>query len=398
MEKVFSDLRILDFGRFVAAPYCAMLLADMGAEVIRVERSGGEEDRTHGLLGPSGQNMTFYSVARNKKAVTLNLMKNEAGQAVLKDLVQKCDIVIHAFTPKPAKMMGLSFKDLKKIKPDIIVAAVSCFGSKGPYADRPGFDFIAQAMSGCMALGGYEDKPPIRAFMNPIDYGTALIGAFSISAAIRHRDKTGEGQFVDLSLLRTALSYTAPQIAEMEVLSTPRPMVGNRAPYVSTADLYKCKDGYVFIASIMNSLWKRLARVIGHEELIDEPDLYNDYQRYIHRDRIDGLVAAWAARFTVAEVLEKMEAAHIPCGPYRKLDEVSSDPHIQEAELMTYVDMEEPGLEKVPVSQSPMMLSKTPPHIERRAPRVGEHNDDIYKEVLGYSDEKISKLKKEGAI
>jgi len=398
MNKVLGDICVLDFGRFLACPYCGILLADMGAEVIRVERPGGEEDRTHGLLAPSGQNMMFPTVGRNKKGITLNLMKNEKGRDVLKDLLKHTDVIIHAFTPPAAESMGLDYENLKKLKPDIIVAAVTCFGQKGPYANRPGFDFIAQAMSGCMALGGYEDKPPTRAFMNPIDYSTGLAAAFSVAVAIRHRDMTGSGQLIDLSLLRTAISFTAPQIGEMEVLDTPRPMIGNRAAYLSTVDLLQCKDGCVFVASIMNSLWRRLARLIGHEELLDDPELYNDYQRYVHRDRIDPLVAEWAAQYTVEEVMEKMEAAHIPCGPIRALGEVSSDPHVQEAEMMTYMDLEEPGLEKVPVSQTPARFSETPPVISRRPPKVGEHNEEIFQGLLGYSKEKIVCLQKEGVI
>ena len=398
MEKVLSDIRVLDFGRFVAGPFCSMLLADMGAEVIRVERSDGEEDRTVGLLAQNGENMFFPAVCRNKKGITLNLSNNVTGQAVLKDLLQHVDVVVHAFTPVPAKMMGLDYENLKKIKPDIIVAAVSCFGQEGPYSNRPGFDFIAQAMSGCMALGGYEDKPPIRAFMTPIDYATGITGAYSVSIAIRHRDKTGKGQMIDLSLLRTAIQFATPVIGEMEVLNTPRPMIGNRGCYVGTVDLLKCKDGSVFVACIMNSIWRRLTRLIGHEELLDDPELQNDYQRYIHRDRIDPLVAEWAGRYTVEEVMQKMGDAHIPCGPYRSLGEVSADPHVQETEMIRYMDLKEPGLDRVPVSQTPVKMSETPPTIERRPPRVGEHNDEIYQGILGYSSEKIALLKEEGVI
>ena len=182
---------------------------------------------------------------------------------------------------------------MRAIKPDIILTAVSCFGGEGPYANRPGFDFIAQAFSGSLALGGFPDKPPIRAFMNPMDYGTAISAALGSVLALRHRDQTGEGQEVDLALLRTALSFTTPMIAEAEIMGKIRPMIGNRAVYLGPTDLYECKDGYVFIATIMNTLWKRLAKVVGHPELIDDPDLHNDLERYYHRDKIDPLIAEW---------------------------------------------------------------------------------------------------------
>lgn len=401
MQRALEDIRVLDFGRFIACPYCGMMLADMGAEVIRIDRPGGEEDRTHGLLGPDGQNMSYPSYARNKKGITLDLLKSDdtdSARGVLTDLVQQSDIVIHNFSPHAAKLMGLTYEDLSAIKHDIILTAISCFGSEGPYANRPGFDFIAQAMSGSLALGGYEDKPPIRAFMNPMDYGTALSASFSTLAALRHRDMTGEGQKVDLSLLRTAISFNAPQIAEAEVLGRLRPRVGNRAAYLGPTDLFKCKDGYVFIATIMNTLFKRLAKAIGHEELIDDPDLYNDYQRFELRDRIDPLIAEWTAQRTVDDVVKTMEEAHIPCGPFYELDEVSKDPHVKAAQMIEYTDLEEEGLENVPISGIPHRLSKTPGKVVTRAPRVGEHNNDIYGELLGYSDERIAELASKNII
>ena len=398
MKRVLDDIRVLDFGRFIACPYCGMLLSDMGAEVIRIERPGGEEDRTHSLLGPNGQNLSYPSYNRNKKGITLRIAKNDAGKEVLADLVKKTDIIIHNFTPQAAKFMGLTYDEMRAIKPDIILTAVSCFGGEGPYKDRPGFDFIAQAYSGSLALGGFPDKPPIRAFMNPMDYSTALSAALGSVLALRHRDETGEGQEVDLSLLRTALSFTTPMIAEAEVMGKIRPMIGNRAVYLGPTDLYECKDGYVFIATIMNTLWKRLAKVVGHPELIDDPELHNDLERYYHRDKIDPLIAAWTKERTKAEVLDKMEEAHIPCGPCLGLDEVASDPHIKETGMIEYVDMEVPGMEHFPVSVNPIKMSKTPPRIDSRAPRVGEHNADIYEGLLGYDSERLAALKESGTI
>ncbi len=336
-DKVLGDIRVLDFGRFIACPYCGMMMSDMGAEVIRVERTGGEEDRTFGLLADNGQNMTFPAIGRNKKAITLNLRKNEKSRAVFRDLVKKSDVVIHSFTADAAKMMGLTYEELSAVNPKIILAAVSCYGSEGPYANRPGFDFIAQAMSGHFYCGGYPDKPPMRAFMAPMDFGTGLAAAFGVMSALRHRDRTGEGQMVDLSLLRTALSLAAPHIAEAEVLGIPKPFVGNRGPYMGPTDMYQCKDGI-------------------------------------------------------------LEDAHLPCSPVKKLDEVTDDPHIQATGMVKYMDFEEPGLEKVPVSGTPLTLSKTPPKIERRPPKVGEHNHEIYSGLLGYSKEYLNELIKEGIV
>ena len=398
MKRVLEDIRVLDFGRFVACPYCGMLLADMGAEVIRVERPGGEEDRTVGLTGPHGQNLSYPSYARNKKGITLNLLNNVRSREILTDLVGHCDVVIHSFSPEAAGLMGLTYDELKKIKADIILTAISCFGSSGPYANRIGFDFIAQAMSGAMKLGGFPDKPPQRAYMLPMDYGTGLAAAFGTMIALRHRDQTGEGQMVDLSLLQTALAFVTPQIAEAEVLGKLRPMIENRAAYVGPTDLYRCKDGYVFIATIMNSLWRRLARIIGHEELIEDPELQTDIQRYEHRHRIDPLVETWAAGHTISEVMGKLEKARIPCGPVRNLNEVADDPHVRSENMIEYVDMEEPGLERLPVSGIQAKLSKTPGRVVTRAPNVGEHNNEVYRDLLGYSKALLNELRETGVI
>jgi crotonobetainyl-CoA:carnitine CoA-transferase CaiB-like acyl-CoA transferase len=399
MQRVLEDIRVLDFGRFISCPYCGMILADMGAEVIRVDRPGGEEDRTHSLIGPDGNNLSFPSYARNKKGITLNLSKNKPeAREILDSLVKQCDVVIHNFTPAAAEFMGLSYDRLSAIKPDIILTAISCFGDEGPYRNRTGFDFIAQAMSGAMNCGGFSDKPPIRAFFNPMDYGTALAAAVGTLLALRHRDKTGEGQMVDLALLRTALSFTAPIIAEKEVLGRSRPMIANRAPYLTTTDLFECRDGFVFIASIMNSIWRRLARLIGHEELINDPELNNDLSRFEHRDKIDPLVADWIRVRTVEQVLAEMESAHIPCSPYYELGQVSRDPHVQETGMLPLIDMEVPGLKPLPVSPNPIKLSKTPGRIETRAPRPGEHNLEIYGRLLGHSKETLDKLAEKGII
>ena len=247
-------------------------------------------------------------------------------------------------------------------------------------------------MSGAMKLGGFPDKPPQRAYMLPMDYGTGLAAAFGTMIALRHRDQTGEGQMVDLSLLQTALAFVTPQIAEAEVLGKLRPMIENRAAYVGPTDLYRCKDGYVFIATIMNSLWRRLARIIGHEELIDDPELQTDFQRYEHRHRIDPLVETWAAGHTISEVMGKLEKARIPCGPVRNLNEVADDPHVRSENMIEYVDMEEPGLDRLPVSGIQAKLSKTPGRVVTRAPKVGEHNHEVYHDLLGYSDVLLNEL------
>jgi crotonobetainyl-CoA:carnitine CoA-transferase CaiB-like acyl-CoA transferase len=398
MKKVLDDIRVLDFGRFIACPYCGMILGDMGAEVIRIDRTGGEEDRTVGLQGPNGENTGFASYARNKKGITLNLLNNEPAQEVLADLVKVSDVVIHNFSPYAADLMGLTYEKLSAIKSDIILSAVSCYGSDGPYAKKTGFDPIAQTMSGAMAITGFPGGDPLRSQVPWVDYSTAMANAIGTLLALRHRDRTGQGQMVDLALLGTAVSFMGPVIAEAEALGRVRPRVGNRGCYIGPSDLYRCKDGYVYISTLMNTLWARLLKIVGHEELLEDDELYNDFQRFELRDRVDPLIEEWMAGHTVDEVLDKMEEARIPCGRYLEVEEVSKDPHIQARGMIGYTDMEVEGLERMPVCGTPFRLSRTPGTIERRAPRVGEHNMEIYQGVLGYSDERMADLEQQGII
>jgi crotonobetainyl-CoA:carnitine CoA-transferase CaiB-like acyl-CoA transferase len=249
-----------------------------------------------------------------------------------------------------------------------------------------------------MAVTGYADGDPLRSQVPWADYGTALANAVGTLLALRHRDRTGEGQLVDLSLLGTAVSFMGPVIAEAEVLGRVRPRIGNRGCYLGPSDLYRCKDGYVYIATIMDGLWKRLLKLVGHEELLEDEELYNDFQRFEHRDRVDPLIEEWMAEYTVDEVLNKMEEARIPCGRYLEVDEVSKDPHIQARRMIGYTDLEVEGLENMPVSGTPFRLSKTPGKIEHRAPRVGEHNKEIYQGLLGYSDQRLADLEQREVI
>lgn len=344
--KVLQDIRVLDFGRFIAAPYCGMVLADMGANVIRVDRPGGEEDRSYGLQAPNGENLSYPSYARNKKGITLNLLK-EGGREVLHDLVRQSDVVLHNFSPGAAKAMGLTYEELAAIRPDIIYTGISCYGSEGPYAKRVGFDPIAQSLSGAASFAGFEHDPPMRSQLPWVDYSTGLCAAIGTLLALRHRDKTGEGQAVDLALLQTAVSFTAPMIAEATVLGRERPKIGNRTAYVGPSDMFQCKDGYVYASVILDGMWKRLMKIVGGEEFLDDPDYDTDLKRFENRERPDAKVAQWMKDHTVAEVLATMEKARIPCERALQTSEVADDPHVRERSLLEYVDLEHPGLENV---------------------------------------------------
>lgn len=398
MTKVLEGIRVLDFGRFIAAPYCGMLLADMGAEVIRVDRPGGEEDRRVGLLAPNGENMSFPSYGRNKKGITFNVFSKNSPRGVLEDLVRVSDVFLHNFSPGAIKAFRLTYEDIRAIKPEIIYTGISCYGSTGPYADRTGFDQIAQTFSGASAITGFAHEPPMRSGVPWVDYSTALCATVGTLLALRHRDATGEGQAVDCALLQTAISFMGPFIAEAEVLGRERPRMGNRSPYIGPTDLYECKDGYVYIASTMESMWRKLMKIIGQEQFLSDPDFDTDMKRFENRDRVDPLVAEWIEGHTVEEVVAIMDEARIPCGVYHSTKEVASDPHVQARAMLEICDLGHPGLEAVPISGIPIKLSVTPGSVEHRAPRVGEHNIRYYRDLLGYDDARIAQLAEAGII
>ena len=398
MAGPLAGVRVLDLGRYIACPFCGMLLADLGAEVIRVERSTGAEDRRMGLLSPSGDTYGFVNQNRNKKDISLNFEKNEKAREILKELVKLSDVVIENFSPEAAKGIGITYDNLKAIKPDIIFGHVSAFGPTGPFSHRLGFDQIAKAMSGSMAVSGFPDEPPIREQVPWVDHGTACLTAVGVLAALYHRQMTGQGQMIDTSLLQTAVTYMSPFYGEWESGGHLRQRSGNRGYWSGPADLYKAKDGrWVMLAIISNTIWRRFARFIGREDLATDPRFQEEIERWEHRDITDPVVAEWVASQTAEEVMAVAEKIPIPAGICYEHTETAHHPQVKARKML--IEMPSPdGNSKVLVRNVPLSMSVTPPKIERTFPAVGQHNEEIYGGLLGYSPEKLAKLKEEGII
>jgi len=389
---------VLDLGRFIACPFCGMLLADLGAEVIRVERSGGAEDRFTGLLSPSGYNYTFTNQNRNKKGITLNFEKNGKAKEILQELVKRVDIVIENFSPETAEGLGITYENFKKIKPDIIFAHISAFGPTGPYSHRLGFDQIAKAMSGSMPVSGFPGSPPVREQPAHVDYGTAMLTTVGVLAALHHREKTGQGQMIDTALLQTAVTYMASFIGEWETGQMLRQQIGNRGYWSGPGDLLKTKDEkWVVIAIPMNSQWRRFCRFIGREDLANDPRFQSDFARWEHRDILDPVVEEWVASQTAEEVFAACAKIPIPCGICYHHTEVAKDPHVKAREMLTEVPTHN-DKGNILVTGIPLRLSETTLKIERSYPAVGEHNEEIYSRLLGYSREDLGRLEEEGII
>ncbi len=397
MAGALDGIRVLDLGRFASCPVCGALLADLGAEVIRVERPGGEEDRYHGLLSPSGDNYLFISRNRNKKAITLNYARNDKAKEILNELVKLSDVLLENFGLEAAEAMGITYDNFKKVKPDIIFAHISAFGMHGPYGRRIGFDQTNKAISGSMSMSGFPG-PPTREQTPWIDYGAASLTALGVVAALHHRQKTGQGQMVDVSLLQTALSYVAPYIAEWETGGKLREQVGNRGHYMGPDDTYQTKDGrWVMVTILTNSLWRRFCQFIGREDLVNDPRFQNDYARWEHRDIIDPVVEQWVASRTAAEVLAVAEKIPIPCGICYNQTEVAHDPQVKAEGMLAKVPFPD-GRGEVIAASPAIGMSATPLKIERSFPVIGQHNEEIYGQLLGYSRKDLARFKEEGVI
>jgi crotonobetainyl-CoA:carnitine CoA-transferase CaiB-like acyl-CoA transferase len=387
--SALQGIRVIDFGRFIAGPYCGMLLADMGADVIRVDRRQGSEDRYTGPVTEGGEGGAFLSLNRNKRSLTLDTSKGESRE-IIRRLVEGADVVIANLPVGVMKKMGIDYDSLRATKPDIILARISAFGPDGPYANRLGFDAVAQAMTGAMHLSGSPDTP-MRSTVSFEDYGTALHTAFGVMVALYHRARTGEGQIVDGSLLATGITFMQAFLAERSVVGIEREARGNAGFYTAPADSYRTKDGWIVVFTVGGDMFARWARLMGREDLIGDPRFATDLSRTDHREIICQAMQAWLRNRTSAEAVADLQAARIPAGPVMNPGEALDDPQVKARELLKYVDY--PGAAApVPLADTAMRLSATPGKIRHRAPTLGEHTDEILRE-LQFSDGEIASLR-----
>jgi crotonobetainyl-CoA:carnitine CoA-transferase CaiB-like acyl-CoA transferase len=394
MVGPLEGIRVIDFGRFIAGPYCAMLLADFGADVIRVERREGGEDRKLGPVTESGEGGLFLTVNRNKRGVTLDLGNPQATK-IIRRLVASADIVVVNLPLAVMKKVGLDYDSLRAIKPDIILVMASAFGPDGPYADRVGFDGVAQAMSGSMSLTGFSG-PPLRSIVSWVDYGTALHGAFGAMTALYHREQTGRGQVIDVSLLATGVTFMAPLLAERKTMGIRREQLGNTGYYAAPSDVYRTRDGWIIVPTIGNQMFRRWARAINRADLIDDSRLQDDISRGNNAALINEAMSRWCSERSRDQAIAELERARIPCGACYDLDEVLADPQVNSRGLLE--ELEYPGgTQRVPIASPPVRSSETAASSCRRAPTLGEHTVEVLGEV-GFTADEITALRNAHAI
>jgi len=388
-KGILHGYRVLDFGRYIAGPFCGTLLGDYGAEVIRVERVKGSEDRYLQPVTDKGEGSMFLQLNRNKLGFTLNPTKPE-GKSIVEKLVKTADIVIANLPDSTLKAMHLDYESLEKVNPKIILTSNTAFGTTGPYSDRVGFDGVAQAMSGAMNMTGDPDIP-LKAFSPYVDFCTASLAAYGTLLAILERQKTGKGQRVQTSLLSTALTMTNSHVMEQKLLKKNRIATRNRSQTSAPADTFQTKDGWVLVHTVGQPLFERWAELMGEPEWIGDPRFKDDISRGDHGEIISNRMAKWCKDKTNKEVLNKLDKARIPGGEVLRAKEVLEEQHIIARNL--FLDLEYANLkEPAPIMSPAVELSENPGHINHSAPLLGEHTETIMIE-LGYSKEEIKNLK-----
>jgi len=395
-KKPLEGIKVLDLSRVLAGPYCTMMLGDLGADVIKVERPGeGDETREWGPPDAAGESAYYLCVNRNKRGITVDLKAPE-GREIIKKLAARSDIIIENYKVGTLARLGLGYEDIKKINPGIIYCSITGFGQYGPYKDRPGYDFIIQGMGGIMSITGDPDGPPMKVGVAIVDITAGLFACSSILAALYYREKTGLGQYIDISLLDSVVAWLA-NVGSNYLISGELPKrYGNAHPNIVPYEPFQAKDGVWIALGVGNDRqWRDFCRLAGLEHLADDPRFAINPQRVIHRKELIPIIAEKMKERTSDEWLEELDKLKIPCGPINTLDRVFSDPQVQARGMV--VEVPHPKAGKVKFVASPMKFSLTPCIVERHPPLLGEHTEEVLKE-LGYSDDEIRSLREKGVI
>jgi len=391
-SSALSRLRILDFSRVRAGPTCVRQFADFGADVVKIESPPGV-DPNENMGGPrDGPDM--QNLHRNKRAMTLNL-KLPASRAVLERLVKRADVVIENYRPDVKSRLGLDYESLARINPRIILASISGFGQDGPYRDRPGFDQIAQGMSGIMSVTGAPGEGPMRVGAAVADVAAGLFAALGIMTALLEREHSGKGQWVQSSLLNAGIALLDFQAARYTMKGDVPGQVGNDHPTSMPTSAYKTADGYINVAASGDGMWTRICQLFERPELASDERFRTNELRAKNRAALNAEMNKALARRTSAEWIEALNKIGVPCGPIYKMDEVFADPQVKH--LGAAAEVNHPRLGRLRILNQAVKLSRTPATLKTATPEIGQHTDEVLRE-LEYSDAEIAQLRKQGVV
>ncbi len=388
-----SGIKVLDLSRIISGPFCSMILADFGAEVIKVESPAGDATRVSMVFGEEGENPYFVGLNRNKRSLVLNL-KKDRGKEVFRRLAKWADVLIENFRPGVMERLELGYKDLCKINPGLIYASISGFGLTGPYKDRPAFDFIAQALSGFMSLNGDENTPPLRCGLPISDNITGLYLAFGIMAALRRRDQTGKGQELTCALMDALMScYSFASGAFFHTGELP-PRTGNDHMAVSPYGVYEAADGPLAVAPSTAQTWVSLCKVLEREDLLEDPRFKTNALRRENRSQINRIVADIIKTKTRQEWMDLLNPVGVPAGPINNLREAFEDPQVRHQKMV--MELPQPG-GPVKAAGFALKMKDTPARVEMPSPQLGEHTRQVLSQ-MGYSEKEAEDMLKEGVV
>lgn len=392
MPGILQGHRVIDLSRYIAGPYCAMLLGDMGADVIKVERPGGEEAR---YMKPAiGDLSTYFMIInRNKRSITLNF-KNPTGKKILLELLENTDVLIENFRPGVMKRLGLGWETLHSLFPRLIMVSISGFGQEGPYAQRPGFDSVAQAMGGLMNQTG-DDKPVVCGTWVG-DYSAGLHAAFATALALYDRQTTGCGQHIDVALLDSVFGWLRTAAPDFLLFQKKHNRKGARDTYRCPVGTFETKDGYIYITATTPQQFENLCQVANHPEWATDERFSTENARLENSEELTKKITAFTKTVFSKELLERLTAADVPCAPINDIEQVLENPQIQYRKQLVWTETSD-GI-RIPVPGIVPKLSNKPGDIRLAPPHLGEHNNEVYNGLLGMSDDEISELKKEGVI
>ncbi|HZX25475.1 MAG TPA: CaiB/BaiF CoA-transferase family protein [Telluria sp.] len=407
LKKALGHIRVLDLSRVLAGPWCSQNLADLGADVIKIERPGaGDDTRAWGppyAKDAAGHDTTeaayYLSANRGKRSVTVDIAHPD-GQALIRELARHCDVVLENFKVGQLKKYGLDYASLKAIKPDLVYCSVTGFGQDGPYAHRAGYDFLIQGMGGMMSITGERDDlpggGPQKVGVALTDLMTGMYATIAILAALTHRDRSGEGQYIDMALLDTQVAMLANVGSNYLTSGKPPKRWGNAHANIVPYQTFACADGYIIVATGNDGQYQKFVEVGGRPELATDPRFATNPQRVQNRDVLVPILAEMVKSKSKADWIAQLEAVGVPCGPINNLDEVFDNPQVQARRMA--IEMPHPAAGTVKLVRSPMRLSETPADAQRPPPLLGQHTDEVLQEVLGQSGADIAKLRERGVI
>ncbi len=390
-----AGLTVLDLSRVLSGPFATMTLADLGADVVKIEQPGtGDDTRQWGPPFQGDEAAYFLSVNRNKRSLAVDL-KSADGLALVRDLARRADVVVENFRPGTAARLGLGYDDLAAENPGLVYASISGYGQTGPDSHRAGYDAIAQARSGIMSVTGEADGPPVRVGVSSADLVAGMWAVIGILAALRERDRSGQGQWVDISLLDGSVSWLTYVASGYFATGTRPPRYGSAHPTIAPYQGFATKDGDLMLAVGNDAIWRRFASVAGRADLLEDPRFTTNPLRVEHRDELLPLVADAMAARTSVEWVEVLDAAGVPVGPIQTVDEVVTDPQVLARGMIG--EVKHPTAGTVRTIGCPVRLTATPPQVRTAPPLLGQHTDDVLAE-LGVDQERLVALRASGAV